>query len=230
MKIAVIPARGGSKRLPKKNIKDFLGKPIIAWSIDAAIKANVFDLVIVSTDDNEVALISRKYGAATPFIRPPELSGDMVGTIPVIAHAIEWVSREMGPVEHACCIYPTAPFIEVSCIKKGLEILQQGNWKYVFTVCESRGNIYRSFFQPKEGCGVQMIFPEHFHARTQDLPKTYNDAAQLYWGTVDAWLNALPVFASYSYPLVIEKNKSQDIDDLDDWKIAENLFKAMRNV
>jgi N-acylneuraminate cytidylyltransferase len=230
LKIAVIPARGGSKRLPRKNIKDFLGKPIIAWSIEAAIESSIFDLIIVSTDDEEVALIARQFGAITPFIRPKELSGDLVGTIPVIAHAIEWVSKEMGPVTQVCCIYPTAPFIEVSSLRKGLEILQDGDWSYVFTASESKNSVYRSFSQNHESLGVEMIFPDCYYTRTQDLPKTYNDAAQFYWGTSEAWLKALPVFASYSYPLVVEKNKAQDIDDLDDWQVAENLCKVMKNV
>jgi CMP-N-acetylneuraminic acid synthetase len=134
MNVAIIPARGGSKRIPRKNIKEFCGKPMIAWSIEAAQKSGVFDRIIVSTDDEEIAEVAREYGAEVPFMRPEELSNDYAGTIPVIRHATEWLIEKGCAVEYVCCIYATAPFIHAQDVQRGLNMLQQQNGDYAFTV------------------------------------------------------------------------------------------------
>jgi pseudaminic acid cytidylyltransferase len=150
MKIAIIPARGGSKRIPRKNIRQFHGKPMLAWSIEAARASQLFERVIVSTDDPEIAEIARDWGAETPFVRPAELSDDYVGTTEVIAHAVQWAMDEGLSVEGACCIYATAPFIQIADLKLGWERLAQGNFMFAFSATEFPSPIFRSFLQLEE--------------------------------------------------------------------------------
>ena len=180
MKVAVIPARGGSKRIPRKNIRDFLGKPMIAYPLAVLQQANCFDRILVSTDDDEIAAIAKEYGAEVPFMRPRELADDYAGTIPVIAHATQWCINQGMELEAVCCVYATNPFLQVDDIKQGLEKLQQGDWSYAFSVTEYAAPIFRAF-QRTEAGGVEMFFPENYHQRSQDLPKALHDAAQFYW-------------------------------------------------
>lgn len=222
MKIAIIPARGGSKRIPHKNIKAFFGKPMIAWSIEVAKESGQFDHIIVSTDDVEIAEIANDFGAEVPFIRPEELSNDFTGTIEVIAHATKWALSEGWDVEAICCIYATAPFIQVTELNDGWDLLKSGNWDYAFTVTDFATSILRSFKQIDDG-GVEMFFPEHFTTRSQDLPVALHDAAQFYWGRPTAWLEAKAIFGSNSRTIVLPRWRVQDIDSLDDWKRAELL-------
>jgi pseudaminic acid cytidylyltransferase len=161
MKIAVIPARGGSKRIPRKNIKHFCDKPMIAWSIEAAKSSGLFEHIIVSTDDAEIAKVARHWGAEVPFMRPDELSNDYAGTIEVIAHATQWALDQGFELDAVCCIYATAPFVQVDDIKRGWEALDSGNWDYAFTVTDFAAPIFRSFKQTDEG-GIEMFFPEYF--------------------------------------------------------------------
>ena len=226
MNIAIIPARGGSKRIPRKNIKPFCGKPIIAWSIEVAKTSGLFDRIIVSTDDAEIAEVSRQWGAEVPFVRPEELSNDFAGTTPVIAHATQWALNQGFNVSAACCIYATAPFFQVDDLKRGLEILNSDDWNYAFTVTDFAAPISRSFKQTAEG-GIEMFFPEHFDTRSQDLPVAYHDAGQFYWGRSDAWLEGIRIFDRYSFPVVIPRWRVQDIDTPDDWFRAELLFKSL---
>lgn len=223
MKLAVIPARGGSKRIPRKNINPFCGKPIIAWSILAAKQSGLFDCIIVSTDDAEIANVARKWGAETPFTRPPELSTDYSGTNEVMAHATQWALNGGLMVDAVCCIYATAPLIQVEDLKRGLSLLESGNWDYVFSVTEFAAPIFRAFKQTKEG-GIEMFFPEHFATRSQDLTVAFHDAGQFYWGRPSAWLNSKKIFSRTSTQVVIPKSRSQDIDTPEDWKFAEILF------
>ena len=227
MKVAIIPARGGSKRIPRKNIKDFFGKPMIAWSIEAALKSNCFDRVIVSTDDQEIAEIAKKYGAEVPFIRAAELSDDHAGTTPVIKQAIQWLTDNLQAPHLVCCIYATAPFVSANDIQRGLDQLEQTNASYAFTVTSYAFPIQRAI-RITEDNNVEMFSPEHFQTRSQDLEEAYHDAGQFYWGKVDAWMSEKVIFGSESTPVILPRYRVQDIDTLEDWDRAEWLFKAMQ--
>jgi pseudaminic acid CMP-transferase len=222
MKIAIIPARGGSKRIPKKNSKPFCGKPMLAWSIETAQKSNLFDQIIVSTDDSEIANIAKQCEATVPFVRPMELSDDYAGTIPVIAHATRWAIDQGLDIQAVCCIYATAPLLQEQDLQRGLEALQSGDWDYAFAVTDFPSSIFRAFKQMPDG-GLQMFFPEHFTTRSQDLPVALHDAGQFYWGRPDAWLKNKPIFDRTSKPIIIPRWRVQDIDTPDDWERVEKL-------
>jgi N-acylneuraminate cytidylyltransferase len=224
--IAVIPARGGSKRIPRKNVKDFCGKPMIVWSIEAAQDSGLFDHIIVSTDDTEIADISKKWGAEAPFVRPPELSSDHAGTTEVMAHATRWGLDQGWPLNAVCCIYATAPFVQVDDLKKGLEALNSGNWSYAMTATDFPAPIFRSFQQTKKG-GIEMFFPEYYSSRSQDLPTALHDAGQFYWGRPSAWTEGIRVFDNNTIPVVIPRWRVQDIDTEEDWRRAELMYRAL---
>jgi pseudaminic acid cytidylyltransferase len=226
MRIAVIPARGGSKRIPRKNIRDFCGKPMIAWSIEAAQAADFFAHIIVSTDDAEIAEVARQWGAEVPFTRPAELSGDHAGTTEVIAHATQWALGQGWPVVAVCCIYATAPFVQAADLKRGWEALEAAGWAYTFAVTEYESSIFRSFRSHPDG-GVEMFFPEHFEKRSQDLPIALHDAGQFYWGRAQSWIAGKRIFDRHSYPLIIPRWRVQDIDSEDDWRRAEFLYQVL---
>lgn len=226
MNVAIIPARGGSKRIPRKNIKDFCGKPMIAWSIEAALQSGCFERVIVSTDDEEIAEVALRFGAEVPFMRPEELSGDFVATIPVIKHAIQWLEANQIIPDWVCCIYATAPFISVDALKSGLILIQQQDVDYVFSVTSYAFPIQRAIKLQQNGM-VQMFSPEYFSTRSQDLEEAYHDAGQFYWGVRTAWLEEKPIFSSESYPVILPRHLVQDIDTQEDWIRAELMFKAI---
>lgn len=229
MKIAVIPARGGSKRIPRKNIKEFCGKPMIAWSIEAAKASGLFERIIVSTDDIEIAEVAKQWGAEVPFMRPAELSNDYAGTTEVIAHATHWAIDQGINLEAVCCIYATAPFIQVADLKRGIDALKSGDWAYAFAVTDFAAPIFRSFKQKPEG-GVEMFFPEYFATRSQDLPDALHDAAQFYWGRPLAWVEHKRVFDQNSVPILIPRWRVQDIDTKEDWTRAELMFSAFEDM
>ena len=226
MKVAIIPARGGSKRIPRKNIREFCGKPMIAWSIEAARQSGCFDQIIVSTDDAEIAEISRVYGAEVPFMRPAELSDDHTATIPVISHALRWLEQNANSAEIACCIYATAPFIQPSDLQKGLDILEQSGADYAFSVTSYESPIQRAIRITAEN-RVEMFNPEYFETRSQDLEAAYHDAGQFYWGRSEAWLDGKPIFSQGAVPIILQRDRVQDIDTQEDWKRAENLFSML---
>lgn len=226
MNIAIIPARGGSKRIPRKNIKNFCGKPIIAWSIEIAKESQLFDHIIVSTDDLEIAAVAKDWGAEVPFIRPDNLSNDYAGTTEVIAHATQWALDQEIKLEAVCCIYATAPFIQCPDIIDGFSKLQSGDWSYVFAATDFPAPIFRSFKQV-HGDGIEMFFPEFFETRSQDLPLALHDAGQFCWGRPDAWLQGSRVFERHSRPVVIPRWRVQDIDTEDDWIRAELIFQTI---
>jgi N-acylneuraminate cytidylyltransferase len=226
MKLAVIPARGGSKRIPRKNIKDFSGKPMIAWSIETALACGLFDKVIVSTDDAEIGDVASRLGAEVPFVRPAELSNDHTGTTEVIGHATQWALGQGHDVQAVCCIYATAPFVQAGDLRRGWEALSGGDWDFAFTVTEFAAPIFRSFRQLPEG-GIEMFFPEHFLTRSQDLPVALHDAGQFYWGSPQAWLEGRRVFDRRSVPIIIPRWRVQDIDTSEDWTRAELMFRAL---
>ncbi|MGA6102020.1 pseudaminic acid cytidylyltransferase [Psychrobacter pocilloporae] len=227
MKVAIIPARGGSKRIPRKNIKQFCGKPMIAYSIEAAIESGCFDRVIVSTDDTEIAEVAKAYNAEVPFIRPEELSNDHAGTIPVIQHAVNWLIEECEAPEFICCLYATAPFITPEAIKQGLQQLEDTNAAYAFSATSYAFPIQRAF-RIKPSLGVEMFEPQQFNTRSQDLEEAYHDAGQFYWGTKEAWLTEKVIFGPESTPVILPRHRAQDIDTPEDWQRAELLFKAMQ--
>jgi len=227
LNIAIIPARGGSKRIPQKNIKPFCGKPMIAWSIEAAKSAGIFDHIFISTDDSEIAEVALEYGAEVPFVRPQELSDDFSGTTAVIAHATEWVVNQGIDVSAVCCIYATAPLIQAEDIKKGSEILETERWDYVFSASALDSQVFRSFVV-NEQLEVEMIFPQYFTTRTQDLPVAMQDAAQFYWGKPSAWMSNKRIFDKHSTCVNIPSWRVRDIDNQDDWIKAEIIFNQIR--
>lgn len=227
MKLAVIPARGGSKRIPRKNIKPFCGKPIIGWSIEAALASGCFDAVIVSTDDEEIAEIARRHGAQVPFMRPASLADDYTGTLPVVQHAIEWQQGQGLDPKVVCCIYATAPFITAEDLRRGLEMLLEADCDYVFPVTSYPFPIQRAVRITSQG-RVEMFDPTHFSTRSQDLEEAFHDAGQFYWGKVDAWLANRQIFGPGSVPLIMSRYRVQDIDTEEDWQRAEWMFRAIR--
>nr|WP_298113578.1 pseudaminic acid cytidylyltransferase [uncultured Pseudomonas sp.] len=227
MKLAIIPARGGSKRIPRKNIKPFCGKPMIAWSIEAARASACFDHIVVSTDDAEIAAVAREYGAAVPFIRPAELADDHTGTIPVIRHAIEWFIGQGEAVEQVCCIYATAPFVGAEDIQRGGQMLEETGSDYAFSVTSYAFPIQRAIRITERG-RIAMFNPEHFNTRSQDLEEAYHDAGQFYWGLANAWLQGKMIFSPDSVPIRLPRHRVQDIDTPEDWLRAEWMCKAMQ--
>ena len=226
MNICVIPARGGSKRIPRKNIKEFNGKPIIAYSIEAALKSNCFSQVIVSTDDDEISEVAKKYGALVPFVRPDELSNDYAGTISVIKHAIEWMENNNNYIESVCCLYATAPFIQSKIISKAYQQLKDSNSDYCFSVTSFAFPIQRAI-KIVQGDKVDMFYPQHFMDRSQDLEDSYHDAGQFYWGIPQEFLDNEDIFSEKSIPVILPRYLVQDIDTLEDWHRAELMYKAL---
>ena len=226
MNIAIIPARGGSKRIPRKNIKEFCGQPMIARSIQTAIDSKCFGRVIVSTDDKEIAEVAESLGAEVPFIRPKYLSDDHTGTVPVIKHAIEWLLNEGFTIERACCIYATAPFISPENILAGLSLLDNPAVNYTFSVTSFPFPIQRAI---KMDCDsrVEMFNPGMFHIRSQDLEEAWHDAGQFYWGKIEAWRNEKEIFKK-SIGIRLPRHRVQDIDTLEDWVRAEAMYKALK--
>jgi pseudaminic acid CMP-transferase len=225
--VAIIPARGGSKRIPRKNIKEFCGKPMIAWSIEAAMESGCFDRVIVSTDDEDIAAVARQHGAETPFMRPAQLSDDYTGTIPVIRHAVEWLADNGCAVSQACCIYATAPFVSPEDLKRGQQLLESEACSYAFSVTSYAFPIQRAI-RITGGGRVAMFHPEHFQTRSQDLEEAWHDAGQFYWGTAQAWKEERLIFSEDAAPVTLPRHRVQDIDTPEDWVRAEWLFKAMQ--
>ena len=226
MNIAIIPARGGSKRIPRKNIKLFFGKPMIAWSIEAAKASGCFDRIVVSTDDDEIAEIAKRYGAEVPFMRPAELSNDFAGTTPVVKHAIETLLAQGGTLNDVCCIYATAPFVTAEDIRQAFEKLVANNCNYVFSATSFPFPIQRALKVSERGY-VEMFQPENFAKRSQDLEESFHDAGQFYWGTVKAWVDESLIFGHNSMAHILPRYRVQDIDTPEDWLRAEMLFKAL---
>ncbi len=227
MKVAVIPARGGSKRIPRKNIRRFCGKPMIVWAIEVAMQSGCFDRIIVSTDDSEIAQVALAHGAEVPFVRPPALSDDYTGTIPVVAHAVQWQNTNGDSVKEVCCIYATAPFLLASDLQRGLQVLRESGADYAFSVTSYAFPIQRAIRCTTTG-RVEMFSPQYFGARSQDLPGAYHDAGQFYWGTAAAWLEEKVIFGPAAAPVILPRHRVQDIDTPEDWTRAEWMFKAMQ--
>jgi pseudaminic acid cytidylyltransferase len=227
MNIAVIPARGGSKRIPRKNIREFCGKPMLAWSVEAAKASGLFHRIIVSTDDREIAELAVSYGAISPFIRPVDLSGDHIGTAAVVKHALEWAMTNLGEVKFVCTIYATAPFIESSDLISGLSFLSKSNAQILFSVTSFPFPIQRAI-KINKGNRVEMFQPQHYLTRSQDLEPAYHDAGQFYWSTTDGILNDVSAFSESAIPFIIPRHQVQDIDTEEDWLRAELMFNSWK--
>lgn len=226
MRLAIIPARGGSKRIPRKNIRSFAGRPIIAYSIHAALESGVFDRIIVSTDDEEIAAVARNAGADIPFLRPAALADDHTGTNAVVKHALTWFADHGEVFDQACCIYATAPFVQARYLREGLATLETSGKSYAFSVTSFPFPIQRAIRINSDGA-VEAMYPEHVTSRSQDLEEAYHDAGQFYWGRAEAFLNDVVTFSAAAVPVILPRYLVQDIDTLEDWHRAELMFKAL---
>ena len=224
--VAIIPARGGSKRIPNKNIKPFIGKPIIAYSIEAALETAIFTRIIVSTDSEEIAEVARHHGAEVPFFRPAELSDDYTGTDAVIAHSLRWLLDRGEAVNTICCIYATAPFIRPEYIIQGYDLLTKHGVDACFSVTTFPYPIFRALKLTGKG-HLAMFWPEHFMSRSQDLPQAYHDAGQFYWSTVHRYIREKTFLSDDTCPVILPRHLVQDIDTPEDWTVAEIIYRTL---
>ena len=227
--VAIIPARGGSKRIPNKNIKIFAGEPIISYSIKAAQETELFDRIIVSTDSEEIAEVAKSYGAQVPFIRPADLADDFTGTTPVVLHALNWLNKHGFSPEYLCCIYATAPFISARYLKKGLRLLMENNAASAFTVTTFPYPIFRALKIDNDN-RLEMFWPEHKYSRSNDLPVAYHDAGQFYWADTGKFLKEKAFFSPDAIPIILPRFLVQDIDTPEDWSVAERMFAVCQNL
>jgi len=223
MRIAVIPARGGSKRIPRKNIREFAGKPIIAWPISVALQSGLFDQVVVSTDDDEIVGIAKELGALAPFLRRPDLADDYSDTKAVVVNAIQEMGLSEDLFVDVCCIYPTAVFLTGDLLIEGLTKLDSSAASFTFAMTNLDPVVFRSFIKSDDG-RVKMLFPENYSVRSQDLPSIFCDAAQFYWGKVGSWQSDKPIIGTNSIGIFIDSSRVQDIDTEQQWLSAEAKF------
>ncbi len=232
MKIAVIPARGGSKRIPRKNVRPFHGRPMIAWPIAAALETGLFDHVVVSTDDPDIAETAIAAGATAPFLRPADLADDFTGVIPVIKHAMTAMEAETGaPAELVCALYATAPFLSAADIARGHDALCAAPQQdYAISVTPFSFPVQRALkaVHTESGPGLAPMYPEFIRSRSQDLEEAFHDAAQFFWCRPKALEAEAPVFSPRSIPITIAPERVQDIDTEYDWRRAELMFQALR--
>ena len=226
MNIAIIPARGGSKRIPRKNIKAFCGQPMIAYAIKAAQASSLFEHVVVSTDDAEIQSMANSLGAETPFIRPAELANDFTATVPVVAHAIEACEAMGWEFSNVCCIYPGVPFIEVNDLKSAFAKLTESGAEYCFPITEFPTAVQRALKHSSNGL-MAPFYPEHELTRTQDLEAAFYDAGQFYWGTKQAWLSNNRIHSS-GVGYEIPSWRVVDIDTPADWERAERMAASLK--
>lgn len=224
--VAVIPARGGSQRIPRKNVRPFRGRPIIAWSIEAALASGCFERVVVSTDDDEIAEVAEAAGAEVPFRRPAALADHHAGTDAVLLHALETLAEGGVAPEHACCLYATAPFVTAQLVREGLEVLVRSGAGAAFTVTKFEFPIRRGLRLAADG-RLEMLWPEHRMTRSQDLEPAYHDAGQLYWVDVARFRATPDVMQLAPVAIPVPRHRVQDIDDLEDWRRAELLHAAL---
>lgn len=227
-KIAIIPARGGSKRIPKKNIKNFMGSPVISYAIDAALKSKIFDTVMVSTDDEEISKLAKKYGAKVPFLRTAENSDDFASTDSVIKEVLEFYSKKGDQYDFGCCIYPVNPFINEDKLNMGLEKITSSDFDCVFSAVKYSYPIQRAFRIKDEK--MKMINPDKYLIRSQDLDDTYHDAGQFYWFRVNSFMKLQRLWTENTGIVELDINNVQDIDSPSDWKIAELKFQIQKKL
>ncbi len=226
--IAIIPARGGSKRIPRKNIKEFLYKPIIAYSIESALSSGVFDIVMVSTDDVEIADIAQKCGAAVPFYRSVEMSSDMAMTVPVLIEVLDEYEKLGKCFEYLCCLYPCAPFTTPNRLNEGMELLISSGADSVVPIVKFSYPPQRSLVQ-RNG-EVKMLWPENYNTRSQDLEPIYHDAGQFYCLKIESLKKEMKLFCRRTLPIVLSDSEAQDIDTGDDWKEAEIKYRILKGL
>ena len=224
--VAVIPARGGSKRIPKKNIRLFHGKPLIAYSIETALQSGLFDKVIVSTDDETIASTAREYGADVPFLRPKTLADDYTGTAAVTEHALQWLESHGERYAFACTIYATAPLLKLRYLIEGYERLKESDAVHAFSATSMPFPIQRTFKLTGKG-RCEMFFPEYADTRSQDLEEAYQDAGQFYWSKVGK-RSSEPLFGKDSIPVILPRYLVQDIDTPEDWERAELMYEVVK--
>jgi pseudaminic acid cytidylyltransferase len=227
MRLCVIPARGGSKRIPRKNIKEFYGQPMIGYSIKAALDSQCFDQVIVSTDDAEIAEVAKSFGAIVPFVRPDELANDDTATVPVIKHAIKWFDDQNQLPSEVCCLYATAPFVQADAIRKAYKKMMQEQVDYCFTVTSFASPIQRAIKVTAEN-RIEMFYPENLETRSQDLEESYHDAGQFYWGKAESFRQQKPLFSKDSTPYILPRHLVQDVDTPEDWRRAELMYQVLK--
>jgi N-acylneuraminate cytidylyltransferase len=225
-KLCIIPARGGSKRIPKKNIKDFLGKPIIAYSIEAALQSKLFDEVMVSTDDDEIAKIAIKYGAKIPFIRSQENANDYATTVDVIKEVLQQYDILGKSFKTTCCIYPTAPFVSTNHLINAFDLLIKNDFDCVFPVMTFSFPIQRALKKDLNN-KITLFQPEHLNSRSQDLEKAYHDVGQFYWFNSKTILKKAKLWTDNTGVIEIKESEGQDIDTIEDWKLAEIKYKLL---
>jgi N-acylneuraminate cytidylyltransferase len=222
--VAIIPARGGSKRIPRKNLLPFDGVPMIVRSIRTALDSGLFEQVVVSTDDAEIADVARAHGAQVPFLRPADLADDFTGTAAVIVHALQ----QLPAFDYACCVYATAPLLQARYLHQGLELLEQHpDRSFAFSVCSFGFPVQRALTLDGQGA-LTALYPEFRNTRSQDLPEAFQDAGQFYWGRSEAWLRGEVLYSPASLPVILPRHLVQDIDTLEDWKLAEYLYAALK--
>jgi len=224
--VAVIPARGGSKRIPRKNIRPFVGVPMLARTVATLKAANVFDRIIVSTDDEEIAGVAVRAGAEVPFLRPAELADDVAGTLPVIAHAVREIEAHGSVSRYVCCTYPAAVLSRPADFRTARALLEGEDADYVFTATSFPFPIQRAL-RKLPGGFCRMFWPEHRETRSQDLEPAFHDAGQFYFGLREAWLELRPLFGPRSRMLELPRYRVQDIDTPEDWTRAETIFRLL---
>lgn len=223
--MAIVPARGGSKRIPRKNIRPFLGEPLLARTLRNLRDATLFDRIVVSTDDEEIAGVARQAGGEVPFERPYDLAGDHAATQPVVAHAILELGLERDA--EVCVVYPAAVFTTIDDLRTTIELLRSSpGAAYVAVATGFGAPIQRALRRRRDGT-CEMVWPEHRRTRSQDLEEFYHDAGQFYWGRAGAWIDDEPMFAGTTLLHVVPRWRTQDIDDLEDWALAELLFELL---
>ena len=225
-RIAIIPARGGSKRIPRKNIKEFCGKPILAYSIEAALDSKLFDEVMVSTDDNEIAEVAKKYGASVPFLRSSETANDFAILKDVLNEVLAKYNELGENFDEVCCILPTAPLVEVNDILKSHEILEKERCVTVVPVVKYSYTIFRSL--KIENGRLVMNWPENYRKRSQDLPEAYHDAGLFCWYSKEYFREKMAGFGENACPYVLNEEKAQDIDTVEDWRMAEMKYRMLK--
>lgn len=225
--IAIIPARGGSKRIPRKNIKDFLGKPIIAYSIEAAVNSGVFDEVMVSTDDPEIAEVALRYRAKVPFMRSAETSNDYATTADVINEVLERYGKSGREFENVACIYATAPFVTPERLKEAVENIGKDGFDSSFSCVEYSYPVQRGLVINRRG-GIEMKWPEYRNSRSQDLEKTYHDAGQFYVSSVRSFRDNNGFWGTSTAPIILSELEVQDLDTMTDWRLAEIKYRLLR--
>jgi N-acylneuraminate cytidylyltransferase len=223
--IAIIPARGGSKRIPRKNIKNFFDKPLLAYSIQVALDSKLFDKIVVSTDDEEIAIIAKEYGAEIPFLRPKELSDDFTGTVDVVSHTVKYMKSQGEKYDFVCTIYATAPLLQKEYLIKGYKELKNSDAINTFSATTMPFPIQRTFKLDANG-RCKMFTPEHYMSRSQDLEVAYQDAGQFYWSKLNQKSDEI-MFGMDSIPIILPRHLVQDIDTMEDWKRAEIMYEVI---